>query len=197
MKVLGITGPIGSGKSTVAELLIALGLPCYDCDRAAKELMTKDAELREQIVDLFGDQAYTKGGELNRGVISARIFSDIQLRRQLERVIHPAVARDFERWVQLQTSEWVGLESAILVESGFVSLADRVLFVTASSEVRLQRVSLRDGADRKAILERMAAQNSSPDIVGLIVDTILNDSRELLREKVVAFYEKLTNFAPT
>lgn len=152
---VGITGGIGSGKSTVCRLFGAKGIPVYDSDTEAKRLMA--GALRDRIEERFGAEIYS-GGELDRARLAAIVFSDPQALADLDAIVHPAVMRDFEAWSERQQSDYVVLESAILYEAGLESSVDRVVAVLAPVELRVGRASRRDGSDPEAIRRRIAAQ---------------------------------------
>ena len=154
---VGVTGGIGSGKSTVCRLFAERGVPVYDSDSEAKRLMREDPSLRAALVEAFGD----------------------------ETLVHPCVKRDFERWAAERTAEsYVVLECAILYESGMDAAVDRVVAVVAPEELRLVRVNARDGASAAEIRRRMAAQLSD-DVLSARADyTIVNINREDLAADV-------------
>ncbi|MBR5464609.1 MAG: dephospho-CoA kinase [Alistipes sp.] len=154
---VGITGGIGSGKSTVCRLFAERGVAVYDTDAAAKRLMAESEELKAQIIARFGAESYCDG-ELNRPYLAQRVFGDAQEREALNRLVHPAVIADFEQWAESQTGSYVLLESAILYEAGLDQHLDRVVAVLAPKSLRLERAMLRDGASREQIENRMAAQ---------------------------------------
>lgn len=154
---VGITGGIGSGKSTVCRLFAARGVAVYDTDAAAKRLMAEDVELKAQIVARFGAASY-QDGVLNRSYLAEQIFGNDAAREALNGLVHPAVIADFERWAEQQEGAYVVLESAILYEAGLDKHLDRVVAVLAPKSLRLERAMLRDGADREQIERRMAAQ---------------------------------------
>ena len=159
MKRLGVTGGIGSGKSTICELLARRGVPVYDSDSRAKMLM--NSELQQPIRALFGEQAYTECG-LNRTYIASRVFGNPELLARLNVIVHPAVADDFERWAEGFEGQipFVALESAILYESGFDSRVDAVLCVDAPLELRIERTIKRDGSSREEVEKRVARQQT-------------------------------------
>lgn len=154
---VGITGGIGSGKSTVCRLFAARGVAVYDTDAAAKRLMAEDEVLKEQIVARFGAASYQEG-VLNRAYLAEQIFGNDEAREALNGLVHPAVIADFERWAEEQEGDYVVLESAILYEAGLDKHLDRVVAVLAPKSLRLERAMLRDGANREQIESRMAAQ---------------------------------------
>jgi dephospho-CoA kinase len=155
---LGITGGIGSGKSVVSKTLSVLGVPVYDCDSRAKWLQENDADVRQKIMDLLGDDVY-EGRRLNRKKMAAKIFSDAALLTKVEGIVHPAVEKDFNRWCLDQKKDIVALESAILYECGLKNKCiDKVCLVYAPIETRIERVARRDSANIEEIRQRMANQ---------------------------------------
>jgi len=158
---VGVTGGIGSGKSTVCRLLEARGVPVYYSDARAREIMNDGAaagDMRGRIVALLGEGAY-RDGRLDRAWVAARVFADRALLAALDAIVHPAVAADFETWARRQReTPYVVLESAVLVESGFDRLMDVVVAVSAPSDVRVARVLARGGACREDVERRMANQ---------------------------------------
>ena len=163
MKVLGITGGIGSGKSTVAKELIKFGIPVFVADEESKNLLREDEVIREKVKSLLGEQSFTKtdGTEIpNRKFIASKVFTDQQLLLELNAIMHPAVRQQFQSWKNAQQSSYVAYEAAILFETGGRKICDQVLLVTAPKEVRIKRVMKRDQADRQEILNRMSKQTS-------------------------------------
>lgn len=156
MKV-GITGGIGSGKSTVCRLFAQRGIAVYDSDREAKRLMTEDGALRAGITARFGAESYVDGA-LNRRYLASRVFSDAQALADLNALVHPVVRSDFASWAERQAGPYVILESAILFEAGLEGAVDRTVAVLAPLELRLSRTCRRDGCDEEAVRRRMAAQ---------------------------------------
>lgn len=154
---IGVTGGIGSGKSTVCRLFAAKGIAVYDSDAAARRLMNGCGPLRQALVQRFGSAVY-RCGELDRKFLAGIVFSDPAALADLNALVHPVVRADFEAWCARQTGDYVVLESAILFESGFDSLVDRTVAVLAPAEVRVARVCRRDGTDPEAVRQRIAAQ---------------------------------------
>lgn len=156
---VGVTGGIGSGKSRVCALFAALGIPVYDSDKRAKELMNGDGQLHDKITALFGAEAYGRDGRLDRRFVAGKVFNDPMLLTSLNGIVHPAVAEDFEAWSMSQSEfPYVILESAILFESGFDRFVDKIITVSAPEELRIERVLARDGVSRQAVAERIANQ---------------------------------------
>ena len=154
---VGITGGLGSGKSTVCRLFAERGVAVYDTDAAAKRLMAEDEALKRGIVARFGAESY-RDGVLNRPYLAERVFGDDKEREALNGLVHPAVIADFERWAEEQQGEYVVLESAILFEAGLDKHLDRVVAVLAPEALRVERAMKRDGATRAQILSRMTVQ---------------------------------------
>ncbi len=163
MYKVGITGGIGSGKSTVCGLLSAYGVAVYDSDTRAKALMEQSAALRESLCVAFGKECYNEYG-LNRQYLASKVFGDEQSLMKLNSIVHPAVRADFRSWAEQQSGEYVVLESAILFEAAFETEVDTTLAVLAPVEERVRRAMGRDGADRKAILNRIQHQMSDEEL---------------------------------
>jgi dephospho-CoA kinase len=158
MKRVGVTGGIGSGKSRVCALFAALGVPVYNSDERARELMNGDGRVRDGVISLFGSQAYS-GGVLNSAYIASKVFADKILLASLNGIVHPAVAFDFEDWlISCADFPYVVIESAILYESGFDRFTDKVITVSAPDNVRIARVASRDGVSRQSVEQRIANQ---------------------------------------
>ena len=157
MMKVGITGGIGSGKSTVCHLFARLGVAVYDSDAGAKRLMTEDAELRRRITDRFGAEAYADG-TLNRTYLAGRVFSEAQALADLNAIVHPAVRADFAAWAERQEGDYVILESALLFDAGFDACVDRTVAVLAPEALRIERTCRRDGCGADQVVRRIAAQ---------------------------------------
>ena len=155
---IGITGGIGSGKSVVARLLRSMGMPIYDTDLRAKQLAANDAQIRQKLTQLLGNEIY-KDNALNRPLLAAYIFGNPQHLQQINRIIHPRVREDFRLWAAQQNGkDFIGMESAILMESGFTSETDITLMVYAPEKLRLQRCMERDHTDAESVRKRIASQ---------------------------------------
>ena len=161
--IIGCTGGIGSGKTYVVKAFEGLGVPGYDCDARAKELYDEDAGLLAEVAAIAGEDVIVDG-RLDRGRLAARIFSDRDMLARIESFVHPAVTRDFYRWLEVQNSKLVIFESAILLDKPYLrDMADFVLVVTAPEELRIERVMARDGLPREAVERRMANQMSDAE----------------------------------
>lgn len=184
---VGITGGIGSGKSRVCALLAGRGVPVYDTDSHARELMNSDVEIRKEVAALFGPAAYGGASStLDRAYVASRAFGDKTMLAKLDGIVHPAVARDFERWAQSHSGfPYVVMECAILFESGFNRLVDKTVTVSAPEDLRIGRVAERDGSDRRRVAERISHQLSDGEREARADYVIHNDeSLEALEVKV-------------
>ena len=170
--IIGLTGGIGSGKSTIAQGLRQMGYAVYDTDSEAKRLIVEDENVRTQMVQLFGNEVYANE-VYQTALVAQRVFTDRSLLAQLNAIVHPAVRADILRWATMQDSPsfrkglGVGLcfvECAILYQAGFDALCDKVVAVTAPEEVRLARVLARDHSTIDKVRARMSAQEAERDI---------------------------------
>ncbi|CAM4112766.1 dephospho-CoA kinase [Gillisia limnaea] len=183
MKVAGLTGGMGSGKTTVAGFFRELGVPVYIADEAGKRLMDTSAEVKSQIIQVFGDEAYSEG-KPNRKYIAAEVFNAKEQLEKLNNIVHPAVARDFEEWKNNQTAAYVIYEAAILLETGGESRCDMVILVTAPMENRIQRLQKRDQSTVEEIEARLKHQWSDEKKRALAHFEIKNDDLSSTKEQV-------------
>ncbi len=160
MVKIGITGGIGSGKSYVSRLLTEhYGIPVYNTDSEAKRLMLSDEGIRRRLTALLGKEVYKSDGTLNKPLLANYLFADSCHAGQINAIVHPQVKVDFLKWADRQTGcEVVALESAILFESGFDNIVDKVVMVYAPVELRIRRVMLRDSTTEEKIRQRIVAQ---------------------------------------
>ncbi len=164
MYKVGLTGGIGSGKTTVAKIFETFGVPVYNSDEKAKYLMSNDKELIKKIEELLGNQSYSDG-ELNRAFIASIVFTDKKKLQQLENLVHPVVKNDFLKWTDKQTAEYVVMENAILYKSGMDKLVDYVIFVASSAEIRENRVVKRDKSTKEQVRSRMNNQDNDEKLL--------------------------------
>lgn len=188
MKV-GITGGIGSGKSTVCRLFAQRGVAVYDSDAEAKRLMAESPELRAAVSARFGAEAYA-GGALNRPYLAGKVFSDPAALADLNALVHPAVLADFAAWAERQEGSYVILESAILFDAGLEDSVDRTIAVLAPLELRLERTCRRDKCDPEAVRRRIAAQ-SDDDVLSEKADYTLVNIFEPDLEPTVAELDRI------
>ena len=158
--IVGLTGGIGSGKSTVASMFQKLGVPIYNSDVEAKNLMGRSKKIKKDIEALLGKESYLDG-EPNRGYIAKKVFKDKILLRDLNNIVHPAVRRHFKSWCKRQNTTYVIQEAAIIFENGTQKRYDKIILVTAPRDIRIQRVVDRDGITAEQVMARM--DNQWPD----------------------------------
>jgi dephospho-CoA kinase len=156
--IIGITGGIGSGKTTLSKSLREAGYDVYDSDLEAKGLQTENPKIRKGLIELFGPEIYTPQG-LNRPKLAEIVFADQSLLLQLNAIVHPIIRLDFENWVKQHSDrKFVFVESAIMFESGFSKLVNKTILVTASEQLRIERVIKRDGITEEQVKARMSKQ---------------------------------------
>ena len=189
---IGITGNIGSGKTTVCQIFATLGIPVYYADPGARALMETDPELIRSITALLGGRAYTPEGQLNRAYVAELIFGDEAKREALNQLVHPAVGRAGLRWHAEQGDvPYTLYEAALIFESGGRRGMDGVILVRAPEDLRLRRVMRRDGASEAAVRARMMRQwpeERKAELADFIID---NDGRTLLIPQVLAIHRRL------
>jgi dephospho-CoA kinase len=173
MKIIGLTGGIGSGKSTVMDVFSSMGIPCYDSDIRAKKLMEEDQTLIDQIKFLFGNDVY-KDHQLDRSKLSDLVFTDKIKLEKLNALVHPAVQKDFQFFLSQQNAPYVIKEAAILFETGGAAACDAVILVTAPEDLRIERVMKRQNTDVKSIKARMDHQWSDEKKIPL-ADYVINN----------------------
>lgn len=187
MLKVGLTGGIGSGKSTIAKLFTVLGVPVYTADEAAKTVIDTDPGVRKNIIELFGTDAF-RDGVYNRKYISARVFNDETLLKKLNSIVHPATFHHFERWLHEQDSRYIIKEAAILFESGSNKTVDVVITVTAPVDLRIKRVANRDNSDPQEIKKRIASQLTDEERTRLSDHVIINDDRTPVLPQVLKLH---------
>ncbi len=190
MLKIGLTGGIGSGKTTVAKVFEVLGIPVYYADDMAKRLMNQDGELKEQIKKHFGDSIYA-AGELNRKLLADIVFATPEKLQLLNSLVHPATLKDAADWMQKQTSPYCIKEAALIFESGAHQHLDHVIGVTAPAPLRMQRTMHRDGITREEVAARMDKQLDEIIKMKLCDFVIKNDEQEMLLPQVLALHEQL------
>ncbi|MEO9893057.1 dephospho-CoA kinase [Aurantibacter sp.] len=188
MILIGLTGGIGSGKTTVAKIFKKLGVPVYNSDKEAKKLMNSSKELRNSIKELFGKEAYKKK-KLNRSFIAEKVFNNRELLQKLNSIVHPAVREHFKDWTTKQESSYVIQEAAIIFEQNNQDFYDKVILVTAPKAVRIERVLQRDPNQDKAQIERrMANQLSDREKIELSDYVIENIDLKTTEQRVLALH---------
>lgn len=190
MMIVGLTGGMGSGKSTVAQMFRDLGVPVYDSDAEAKQLMVNSIELKNAIIALLGENAYADA-TLDKGYIAEKVFKDPELLEKLNALVHPAVRTDFKQWAAQQKAPYVIQETALIFENGIQDFYDRILLVTAPLKLRIKRVMDRDGVTEKQILERIEHQLGDDEKEDQAHFCIQNIDLKTTRETVEELHQKL------
>lgn len=193
MVIVGLTGGIGSGKSTIAKALKMMGVGIYVCDDEAKRLMNTDAELKRQLSDLLGKDIYGAEG-LNRAKMAEIVFNDPSVLAKVNALVHPCVANDFRNWAKAQAlggAKWVVCESAILFESGFNNLADKILVVSLPKELRAQRAAERDHTTTEKIEQRMKSQMDDEELRARADYIISPDDKHLILPQLIELNNRL------
>ncbi|APA66148.1 dephospho-CoA kinase [Maribacter sp. 1_2014MBL_MicDiv] len=184
MKVVGLTGGIGSGKSTVSKMFLELGVPVYNSDERAKKLMNTSAEIKNQIIAFLGEESYHEE-KLNRAYIAKKVFNDTTLLAQLNAIVHPVVREDFLKWTGEQEYCYVIQETALLFENNAQHLYDSIILVTAPKEERISRVVRRDNGTREQVIARMNNQMDDEEKLNLSDFVIENIDIERTRSIVL------------
>lgn len=191
MKTLvGLTGGIGSGKTTIANFFKELGVPIYIADTEAKALMNRSKVIKRKLIALFGDNAY-KNEKLNRDFLSKQIFNNKDLLQKMNAIVHPKVASHFKRWVKKQEAPYVISEAAILFENGSYKKYDYIITVTAPEEVRLKRVMTRDNSSKEKVKSVMNNQWKDEEKIKLSDYVIQNINLEEAKAQVLQIHQNL------
>lgn len=191
MKVIGITGGIGSGKTTTCQIFEQLGVPVYYADVRAKQLMVEDP-LKSKIVQAFGERAYNNG-QLDRSYLAKEVFNSKEKLSVLNGIVHPAVGDDFDEWLEQNSKvPYVLKEAAILFESGAYHAVDYTVLVIAPEDVRINRVMQRDGSTRDEVLQRMNNQWTQERKAKLADHIINNDGSHMLIPQVLELHQKFS-----
>lgn len=188
MQTVGLTGGIGSGKTTVAQVFEILGIPVYYADREAKRLMQRNKELRELIQQVFGNHIY-KANILDRKALAAVVFKNEKALQRLNALVHPVVRRDFTNWAERQKAPYVIEESAILFETGLADDFDYIVSVLAPMQERIARLQKRDNATIDQIQLRMTAQVDDAVRVEKSDYILKNGKDDLLLLQIIALDE--------
>lgn len=189
---IGITGGIGSGKSVVSKLLSLMDVPVYLSDDEAKRLTANDETIRKELIHLLGNELY-QDGVLNKAILANYLFASPQNAAKVNAIIHPQVKLDFRLWCEShQSSEYIAIESAILLEAGFASEVDVVVMVYAPKEVRIQRAMKRDGASRQQIEQRIQNQMDDEVKSSKAHYTLINDGKTALIPQVLQLLVSLS-----
>jgi dephospho-CoA kinase len=194
MLKIGLTGGIGSGKTTVAKVFELLGAPVYYADEAAKRIMNEDVELKRAIQKQFGEAAY-KNGELDRAYLSSKVFNDPFQLEILNALVHPATLRDAASWMNRQKTAYTIKEAALIFESGAAEQLDYIIGVYAPTELRIKRIMERNGMTHEEVAKRMNNQIDERIKMKLCDFVIYNDEEQLVIPQVLQLNQQLLEFA--
>jgi dephospho-CoA kinase len=189
--IIGLTGGIGSGKSTVAKIFAQLGIPVLDADATAKAIMNEDHSVKTKLIELFGEDAY-KENQLNRPYIAQLVFEDAFKLQQLNAIIHPITIQYAKDWASKQTAPYVIKEAALFFESGSSEGVEKIIGVTAPKHIRIQRVMQRDQITREDVIKRMEHQLEDSLKMKLCDWVIQNDDMHLLIPQVLAIHQEIS-----
>ncbi|MDO5616444.1 MAG: dephospho-CoA kinase [Cruoricaptor ignavus] len=190
-KIIGITGGIGSGKSTVAKIIKKNGFPIYSSDERAKEIVNDNPILKSKIVELLGENAYDENGIYNRKWVASLVFNNNDLLKKLNELIHPAVKEDFQKWIKQQNKDFIFKETALLFELGLDKDCHQSLLVTAEDNLRMKRVMDRDGKTYREVEAVMAKQMPEKDKIKRAdfiiynnegIDELASETEKILQE---------------
>jgi dephospho-CoA kinase len=189
MLKVGLTGGIGSGKSTVAKIFEVLGIPVYYADDAAKRLMNEDKELKAAITRHFGNESYIND-QLNRSYLASVVFNNEEKLSLLNSLTHPATILDASQWMQKQTTPYIIKEAALIFESGSNQHLDYVIGVYAPAPLRIRRTMDRDHITQEEVLKRISRQMNEEDKMKRCDFIIINDEQQMLIPQVLAIHER-------
>lgn len=192
MRLVGLTGGIGSGKTTVARVFRILGVPVFEADIEGRRLLREDQDIIQAVMDRFGPEVL-RNGALDRAVLAAKVFSDRSALADLNSIIHPVVRAGFRRWANAQNSAYVIMEAAVMAESGSYKIMDRVVLVSAPEDLRIRRVMARDGVEEAHVRARMDNQADETERRAIAQHVILNDDKRLVIPQVLGVHAELLN----
>lgn len=188
--LVGLTGGIGSGKSTVAKIFKSLGIPVFNSDTVAKNIINNNEEVIEQVIAEFGN--VYENGKLNTDKMAEIVFNDEQALEKLNKIVHPKVKEYFEKWVKENNNSSILIkEAAILIESGAHKLMNKVIVVTAPKEIRINRVVKRDDVSEGKVKDRIQAQFSDEERLVYADFKIINDDEQMIIPQVLDVYEQI------
>ena len=186
---VGLTGGIGSGKSTVARMFAVLGIPVFDADEESRRLLQEDEAVKNAVIKTFGAVVYPQG-KLDRAALASMVFRDEEALAKLNAIAHPAVRKRLGAWLDEQRSPYVLVEAALLVDTGWYRSMDHLIVVAAPEEERIRRVMSRDGVTEEQVRARMRNQISEEQRLAAAGSIIRNDGQELVIPQVLALHEQ-------
>lgn len=193
---IGLTGGIGSGKTTVAQIFGVLGIPVYSSDDAAKRLMNEDEDLKKKIIESFGKESY-QNGELNRKYVANEAFSDPKKIKLLNSMVHPATIKDATAWMEKQNAPYVIKEAALIFESGSDQFLDYVIGVKSPLNLRIERTMKRNNVTAEEVASRMKLQMDEVEKMNRCDFIIVNDEKEMLIPQVLSLHQKFLELTST
>lgn len=192
MKKIGITGGIGSGKSTVCRVFEMLGIPVYYSDDMAKNILDTNTNVLEKIIHAFGADLLNDSGKVDRKKLASVVFNSKEKLDQLNKIVHPAVGKDFEKWCELKSqAPYILKEAAILFESDAFKNVDKVITVTAPVDLRIKRVVVRDKVSEGEVLSRISKQMSDEEKIKRSAFVIVNDEQQMVIPQILEIHKKL------
>lgn len=190
MMVVGLTGGIGSGKTTIAKWFQSQNIPVYIADKEAKALMNRSKVIKRKLTSLFGEDAY-KEGKLNREYLASKIFSDRKLLSKMNAIVHPKVGSHFNRWLKKQDSPYVIKEAAIIFENNLEYQYDYIITVVADKDLRIERVMKRDNASKEKVESIISNQLSDEEKIKKSHFVINNNKLEEAKEQALSIHQIL------
>jgi len=188
---IAVTGGIGSGKTLICNVFEKLGIPVFYADLWAKEIMNSDNVIKEKLISYFGTQIFDVNNQLIKRRLAEIIFNNTDSLLKVNDIVHPAVKKGFENWMQNQNSSYVIEETAIVFESGLAQFFDKIISVTAPLEMRIERVMKRDNATRKKVMERIKNQNINENYHKKSDFLIINNEIEMILPQIINIHNKL------
>ena len=191
MLKIGITGGIGSGKTTVSRVFELLGIPVYYADDESKKILNSDKTAKESVIKVFGDSILNKDGQIDRKKLAGLVFNKKEELDKLNAILHPAVGKHFDKWAKEQNAPYCLKEAAILFESGAYKQVDRVVAVVAPLELKINRTIKRDGITKEEVLARINNQLSDEEKVKRADFIVQNDELQLLIPQVLKLHRQI------
>lgn len=188
MLKIGLTGGIGSGKTTVAKIFEQLGTPVYYADMRAKSIIEEDEMVRNAIISNFGEQSFVDG-KYNRSYISSIVFNDAEKLLQLNQIVHPAAIADAAEWMKKQNAPYVIKEAALLFESGSHKHLDKIIGVTSPTHLRMKRTASRDQISEEEVMKKIALQMPNEEKMAKCDYIVTNNEKELILPQVLKLHE--------
>jgi dephospho-CoA kinase len=187
---IGLTGGIGSGKTTIAKIFEQLGTPVYYADLRAKSIIEEDGMVRNAIIRTFGEQSFMDG-KYNRSYISSIVFNDVEKLSLLNQIVHPAAIADAAAWMEKQNSSYVIKEAALLFESGSHKHLDKIIGVTSPTHLRLKRTALRDGISEEEVMKKIELQMPDEEKMALCDFVVVNNEKDMMLPQVLQLHSVL------